>query len=196
MADGTLPVEKFKYYLIQDYLFLIQFSRANALAAYKANNMSDINRSADIVRHINVETALHISYCEDDFGISLDEMASTPEHQACTAYTRYVLDIGHQQDFFALQVALLPCLLGYGVIARRLHDDPNTKREGNRYWKWIENYVASDYVEAVRLGRELIEKEARKISVHRIEELAKIFIASTKLETGFWDMGIGHCKGS
>jgi thiaminase len=65
---------------------------------------------------------------------------------------RYVLDIGHSEDWFALQIALLPCLLGYGVIARRLHDDPKTVREGNRYWKWIENYVAPDYTEAVQLG--------------------------------------------
>jgi hydroxymethylpyrimidine/phosphomethylpyrimidine kinase len=153
--------------------------------------MRDINRSAEIVRHIQAETALHLSYCENDFGISASEIVSTPEHQACTAYTRYVLDIGHQQDFFALQMALLPCLLGYGVIARRLYDDPQTKREGNVYWKWIENYVAEDYVEAVRLGRELVEKEARKISVHRVEELVEIFIMGTQLETGFWDMGMG-----
>ena len=192
MGDGTLPVEKFKYYLIQDYLFLIQFSRANALAAYKAGNMRDINRSAEIVRHINQETSLHISYCEEDFGISREEMTNTPEHQATVAYTRYVLDIGHQQDFFALQMALLSCLIGYGAISKRLFDDPRTKREGNRYWKWICNYVADDYVEAMRLGRELVEKEARKTSVHRVEELVNIFIQGTRLEAGFWDMGLNY----
>lgn len=47
---------------------------------------------------------------------------------------------------------MAPCLLGYGMIARRLFDDPKTKREGNVYWNWIENYVADDYVEAVQIG--------------------------------------------
>lgn len=42
LADGTLPVEAFKYYLIQDYLYLVQFARACALAAYKARTMEDI----------------------------------------------------------------------------------------------------------------------------------------------------------
>jgi thiaminase len=65
---------------------------------------------------------------------------------------RYVLDIGQSQDWFALQIALAPCLIGYGVIARRLYDDPKTKREGNIYMQWIENYVADDYVEAVKIG--------------------------------------------
>lgn len=65
---------------------------------------------------------------------------------------RYVLDVGQSEDWFALQIALSPCLIGYGAIAQRLYADPKTKREGNIYWKWIENYVAEDYAEAVRIG--------------------------------------------
>jgi thiaminase len=100
---------------------------------------------------------------------------------------------------------LFPCLLGYYVIAKRLFDDPATVREGNRYWKWILNYVEDDYTTAVKLGSELIEEHAVKQSPSRIEELAKIFIHATnvslirplcvlmltlpKMETGFWDMG-------
>ena len=49
-------------------------------------------------------------------------------------------------------MALAPCLIGYGAIANRLYMEKGTLREGNRYWKWIENYVADDYTEAVRLG--------------------------------------------
>ena len=66
--------------------------------------------------------------------------------------TRYVLDIGQAEDWLALQVSMAPCLIGYGEIAKRLHADPKTKREGNIYWKWIENYVADDYSEAVQIG--------------------------------------------
>lgn len=71
---------------------------------------------------------------------------------ACTAYSRYILDVGQSQDWLALQMALAPCLIGYGAIARRLYSDESTPREGNQYWKWIENYIADDYTEAVRLG--------------------------------------------
>jgi thiaminase len=47
---------------------------------------------------------------------------------------------------------MAPCLIGYGAIAKRLYGDKATKREGNIYWKWIENYVADDYTEAVKTG--------------------------------------------
>ncbi|KAK8433753.1 Phosphomethylpyrimidine kinase-domain-containing protein [Phyllosticta citricarpa] len=188
LADGTLPVQKFQNYLVQDYLFLIQFSRANSLAAYKAKDLDDINKSARIVLHIQEEMGLHVRYCEG-FGLTKGDIERHEEHQACTAYTRYVLDIGQSEDWFALQVALAPCLLGYGHIARRLFDDPATKREGNRYWDWVLQYVAEDYTAAVRTGAELLEKHAVRQSPARIEELVRIFIHATKMETGFWDMG-------
>lgn len=163
---------------------------------------------------------LHINYC-NSFGISEPEIQATEELQgkpplqkrlhfltydrgypACTAYTRYVLDVGQSEDWLALQMALAPCLLGYGAVAKMLHAHAETVREGNTYWDWIENYNADDYVEAVRLGSgaycplvrfkfdvrltlmvavELIEKNIRLQSPSRIEELIKIFVHATKV---------------
>ncbi|PWY73644.1 DNA polymerase alpha, catalytic subunit [Aspergillus heteromorphus CBS 117.55] len=190
MGDGTLSEQRFKSYLVQDYLYLVQFARSNALASYKAGNMESIAASAKIVLHIQRETALHLDYCAS-FGLSKEEMEKTPETIACTAYSRYILDVGQSEDWLALQMALAPCLLGYGAIAQRLHADKDTLREGNRYWKWIENYVAEDYTEAVRLGSELLETHMRQVSPSRVEELIKIFIRATELEISFWDMGLG-----
>lgn len=58
------------------------------------------------------------------------------------------------EDWFALQMAMLPCLLGYSHIAQRLMtlQDPAQPKQANRYRRWIENYVAEDYSEAVRKG--------------------------------------------
>lgn len=82
---------------------------------------------------------------------------------ACTAYSRYILDVGQSQDWLALQIALLPCLLGYGMIGRRLKDLQTTDppKEPNAYLTWINNYVADDYTEAVRTGRGMIDKSHR-----------------------------------
>jgi len=65
-----------------------------------------------------------------------------------------VLDIGQSEDWLALQISLLPCLLGYGAIARRLHGLQATHppKEPNRYLTWINNYIAKDYTDAVKEG--------------------------------------------
>ncbi|KAI1847795.1 hypothetical protein JX265_009223 [Neoarthrinium moseri] len=187
LGNGELPLDSFKKYLIQDYLYLVHFARANALASYKAKSMEDIAAGAKIVTHIHTEMSLHLDYCAS-FGISKAEIEATEEQQACTAYTRYVLDVGQSEDYLGLQVALAPCLLGYGALAAMLHGDPRTKTEGNTYWKWILNYVADDYVEAVRTGRALMERHAALQSPSRVEELVKIFVHATKMEIGFWEM--------
>ncbi|PQE16747.1 hypothetical protein CJF30_00003453 [Rutstroemia sp. NJR-2017a BBW] len=96
-------------------------------------------KAAGIVGHIHREMALHINYCEG-FGMTKAEIEACEENQ------------GQSEDWLALQMSMAPCLIGYGEIAKRLHADPKTKREGNIYWKWIENYVADDYVAAVNVG--------------------------------------------
>lgn len=195
LGDGTLPVDCFKFYMIQDYLYLTQFARANALASYKAQDLDGVTASADIVMHINTETQLHIKECEQ-LGITRQEMELTEEHQACTAYSRWILDVGQSQDWLALQIAMLPCLLGYHMIGHRLHSiqDPKAPENANRYKKWIENYVAEDYTAAVEEGRALIEKHVKRQSPERIEELVKIFTRATAMETGFWDMAMSAAR--
>ncbi|KAL1885723.1 trifunctional hydroxymethylpyrimidine kinase/phosphomethylpyrimidine kinase/thiaminase [Paecilomyces lecythidis] len=175
LGTGTLPLERFKEYLAQDYLYLVHFARSNALAAYKARTMEAVAASSRIVLHIEEEMALHLSYCES-FGITKEQIESRPETQG---------------DWLGLQVALSPCLIGYGEIAKRLYKEHSSKKEGNPYWKWIENYVAEDYTEAVEIGSALLEKHMREVSPSRLEELIKIFVRATELEIGFWDMGLG-----
>ncbi|KAI8936893.1 hypothetical protein NX059_006125 [Plenodomus lindquistii] len=183
MGDGTLPLEKFMYYLVQDYLFLVQFARATALSAYKSSSLADIGQSVQQVVTLQEEIKLHIEFCKE-YGLSEQDIIREEEDQATTAYTRYVLDIGQSQDWLALQIALLPCLVGYGVIAKRLYEDPSTVRVGSRYWKWIEQYVAAEYREAMMRGSDLIEKHAVKLSPSRVEELAQIFIHATNVSVG------------
>ena len=62
MGDGSLPVENYKYYLIQDYLFLVQFARATALGAYKSRSLTDIGRSVQQVVTLQEEIKLHIDF--------------------------------------------------------------------------------------------------------------------------------------
>jgi len=96
--------------------------------------------------------------CLHETSLALHQLLITLGVTACTAYSRYILDVGASSDWFALQVAFIPCMLGYGDIGARLHADPATKREGNPYWKWVKCYVEPDYVEAVSKGRGKLRK--------------------------------------
>ena len=186
IGDGSLPLDVFKRFLVQDYLYLTQFARTNALVAYKSNVMEQIAASARIVLGVQKEMELHLEYCQD-FGISKHEMEAIRESQATVAYSRYVLDVGQSGDWLGLQVAMASCLVGYQVAAEWVKAQPGSKRGDNRYWKWVDNYGGEEYAEGVRLGRQMIEKHASKVSPQRVEELVRIFIRVTEMEINFWE---------
>ncbi|MDF1790848.1 MAG: thiaminase II [Thalassobaculaceae bacterium] len=192
MADGTLPQAAFRHYLAQDYLFLIHFARAYALAVYKADDLADMRAAAATVNGLlDTEMSLHVQYCAG-WGLSEAEMAAIPEDPACIAYTRYVLERGMAGDLLDLHAALAPCVVGYGVIGARLAADPATVRgDGNPYEAWIAMYSGDEYLDVVRSSVAQVDRLAEKRGGDvRFQALSKTFTAATELEVGFWQMGL------
>ncbi len=191
LAAGTLPEACFRHYLGQDYLFLIQFARAYALAAYKADTLADIRAAAaGMSAIIDAEMNLHLDYCAR-WGLDRDDMAALPEASATMAYTRYVLEKGLQGDLLDLYVALAPCVIGYGEIGVRLADDPGTKQTGNPYASWIAMYSGDEYQEVARAHAETLDRLWQdRAGGARLRQLAATFDQATRLEVDFWQMGL------
>ncbi|MEQ8344283.1 MAG: thiaminase II [Sneathiellaceae bacterium] len=191
LGTGRLPESAFRYYLVQDYLFLLQFARAYALAAAKADDLADMRYAArGIAAILDSEIDLHIAYCQG-WGIGQDEMAATPEDPANLAYTRFVMDRGFAGDLLDLHVALTPCILGYGEIGAMLAASPDTVRQGNPYEAWIAVYAGPDYQGLVQGHLEFLEDLAgRRGAAARMPSLARSFTTATRLEADFWQMGL------
>lgn len=196
VADGTLPEASFRHYLVQDYLFLIHFARAYALAVYKADRLSEMREAASAVNALlHTEMQLHVDYC-GKWGLREDDMIATAEARATLAYTRYVLDTGVSGDLLDLLVALAPCACGYGEIGARLIADPATKLEGNPYRSWIELYGGEDFqTVSINAANQIDRVGAQRLGADpraspRWSALVEIFRTATRLETDFWQMGL------
>lgn len=188
LGDGTLPEAAFRRYLVQDWLFLVHFSRAYALGVYKAESLAAMRDYArGLTFLLETEMALHVRFCAG-WGITEAEMEAAPEAEETMAYTRYVLERGMAGDILDLEVALAPCILGYGEIGRALA--PRATPE-NPYAGWIAMYAGEDYQQlcADRAARLDSLLEARG-GAARFTELAKTFGQATRLEAGFWSMGL------
>lgn len=196
MGDGTLPEAAFRTYLVQDYLFLIQFARANALAAYKSRTLADLRAAKDgLSAIVDVELDLHVRLCER-WGLSPADIERTPEHQATVAYTRFVLDCGMSGDLLDLQVALAPCVLGYAEIGRALAPAGVDALAGHPYRAWIGEYAGDSYqAVAANASRHLDDLGARYLTAARFDELAALFGKASRLEADFWQMGLDATGG-
>ncbi|MEH6403712.1 MAG: thiaminase II [Sneathiella sp.] len=191
LQSGDLPRAAFEHYLKQDYLFLIHFARAYSLAAYKSDNLDDMRAAtATVSALIDTEMSLHVQYCAE-WGITEAQMQAVEEAPENMAYTRYVLEKGLSGDILDLYVALAPCVMGYGEIGKRLMSSPATKKEGNPYSPWIEMYASDDYQDVMTASIEQIDKLAvSRFTEARFESLSKTFREASRLEAGFWQMGL------
>lgn len=190
-ATGTLPEAAFRRYLTQDYLFLMQFARAHALAVVKSRDLQDMRAHARTLHAIlDTEMDLHVRFSAR-WGLTADDLVAEPEARETIAYTRFVMDEGLRGDILDLSVALAPCIIGYAEIARRLAQIPGALDEANPYRDWIAEYAGDAYAQVASSARDDLDRLAtRLMTPARFADLTRIFAAACRLEADFWQMGL------
>jgi len=196
LSDGTLPLPAFRHYLVQDYLFLIHFARAEALAVVKAESLEAMREKAAAITAILDETRLHLAYCTE-WGLDEAEVRATPESAETVGYTRWVLDRGLAGDILDLEVALAPCTVGYGEVAQRILADPRRRAGGNPYQSWIETYADPAYQALARAAAVRIDALGETHGGEaRFAALGAAFAEAARLEARFWQQGLDIAGGA
>jgi len=193
LRTGELPRTAFLQYLIQDYVFLVHFSRAWSLGVVKSETLEEMKVCAGTVDAlVNHEMALHVKTCAAE-GITEEQLFAAHEEVENLAYTRYVIDAGLQGDFLDLMAALAPCVFGYGEIGSRLFAGMATDTP---YRNWIDTYAGSEYQEVCETVGTMLDKAVQRRlgddphTSPRWAALQNRFTTATALEVGFWDMGL------
>jgi thiaminase/transcriptional activator TenA len=190
LGDGSLPKANFRHYLVQDYLFLIQFARAYALAAYKATSLDELRYASGALGAILAEMNLHVRLSRD-WGASEADLENAIEARATVAYTRFVLDAGMRGDLLDLMTALSPCVVGYGEIGTALAGTPRGLAADNPYRGWVAEYSGADYQALAAAARAEIDRlAATSLTDARYPRLLALFRQATRLEADFWQMGL------
>lgn len=187
IGDGSLPVEKFRFYIGQDYVFLIEYSRVLALAVAKGPHLDTMGRFARLLdATLNTEMALHRSYAAQ-FGLSEEELAHTAAAPTTHAYTRYLLEVAYAGTLEDIVAALVPCQWGYWEIGRRL------ARQGEPsgqplYAQWIRTYASEDFGALAQWLCSLLDKLAEGAKPSALARMEEYFLTSSRYEYLFWEM--------
>ncbi len=187
IGDGTLPAERFRFYVRQDYVFLIEYSRFLALAVAKAPEPETMGKLASLLHAtLNTEMALHRSYCAQ-FGISEAELEATQPAPTTYAYTRHLLAVAYSSPFPDLLAALLPCQWGYCEIGQAL------ARRGEPvhaplYAQWVRTYADPEFAALAQWMRQLLDRAAAGASDDDRRRWRELFLLSSRYEYLFWEM--------
>jgi len=189
MGMGDLSRDAFRFYLIQDYIYLIAYCRVIALAIYRAPNLEIMKEMAGLLNStLETEMSLHRKYAAS-FGIPEAELENAVPAPAMLAYTSYMLDIAAREDFLANIVCLLPCAIGYTEIGARLKSEQQAGGS-NPYQEWIDTYSSAEFRDYAKWLENLADQLAEGLSESRRAYLFNIFLTSTKHEWLFWEMGM------
>src|SRR5258708_29993205 len=116
LGDGTLSIDRFRFYLAQDYVFLIEYCRVFALGAAKAPDLQTIGVFTRLLDEtLNTEMQLHRNYCQR-LGIAETDLEATAPAPITHAYTRHLLTVAYSGSIADIVATVLPCQLGYAEI--------------------------------------------------------------------------------
>jgi len=188
IGDGSLPVERFRFYIRQDYVFLVAYARVLALASAKAHELPVMTKFAELLHAtLGTEMALHRAYC-GEFGIGEADLLATAPAPTTAAYTAHLLETAWSGSLAEITAALFPCQWGYWEIGEALAAK-GEPASAPLYAQWIRTYSAKEYGELARWMKSLLDELGGAASRTERERMAERFLLSSRFEHAFWDMG-------
>jgi thiaminase/transcriptional activator TenA len=183
LAAGVLGREHFQGYIVQDAIYLGQFSRALALAAARSPDAATLQAFArSAAGAVAVEQALHERYLKE-FGVDPSHLATAEPSPDCLAYTSLLLATAYHEPWEVLVAALLPCFWIYWDVGRAIAAEA---APDNPYRAWIDTYADEGFGEAVRNVIAIADRAERAAPAIRARMLAA-FARSCQYEWLFWD---------
>lgn len=195
IQEGSLPVEKFRYYIIQDYLYLQDYARTFALGAAKAKSLETARLFTGYLQALTGEEMdIHRGYM-GRLGLSPEELEQTPRGLASLSYTSYMLRIAYEEGETEILAAVLSCALSYEFIAKKMLEDQPLAAEQPFYGDWVRGYVSESYGEENRRLSQALDSLSRDYTQAQLQHLTEIFINCSEYERAFWDMSwnLGKC---
>lgn len=190
LQKGTLSLERFKGYIVQDSIYLKNYARIYGKAIYHSTCLKDIQVYHSILNFVtDDESAVRLSWLER-FGLKDDDielMKPLPENRR---YIDFLLNIAEQGDSQEILMAVLPCMLSYSYIFRKIAEV--WENVDSRYADFIEDYAEDGYYEKCKEWYDFADKKCYGLSEERKQKLAAIFEKASLLELDFWKMAYGE----
>jgi thiaminase/transcriptional activator TenA len=186
VGDGSVDMERFRHWVRQDYLFLVEYARLFALAAARAPDLETMRRFARLAQEtLETEMGLHRAYAAE-FGISEQTLAAETMAPTTRAYTDFLLRTAALGDYVELVAALLPCMWGFNEIGTRLAEKGVPSQP--QCAAWVEMYASTEFGGLARWCREILDRLGEGLPAEVEARAREAFVTSSRYELAFWEM--------
>ena len=187
IGDGTLDMEKFRYFMLQDYLYLFDYARVFALGVVKARD-PELMRvfAANVDAILGGEMKIHRAYMKR-LDIAEEQVFSIKPALANLSYTNYMLSVAQTGGPMEIVASILACSWSYAEIGQALAAIPGAA-EHPFYGEWIRGYASEEYAATNQALIELMDSLAADAGEEQLAYLTDVFVNCSRYELGFWDM--------
>lgn len=187
IGDGTLDMEKFRYFMLQDYLYLFDYARVFALGVVKARD-PELMRvfAANVDAILGGEMKIHRAYMKR-LDITEEQVFSIKPALANLSYTNYMLSVAQTGGPMEIVASILACSWSYAEIGQALAAIPGAA-EHPFYGEWIRGYASEEYAATNQELIELMDSLAADAGEEQLAYLTDVFVNCSRYELGFWDM--------
>ena len=188
IADGTLEQEKFRHYMKQDYVYLVEYCKIFAIGAAKSPDLETMGLFASLLHGtLHIEMDLHRAYAAE-FGISNAELEQTQASAAMTGYTSYMLNMAQAGGVENAAAAVLACAWSYNHIGQQLAARHPASLQHPLYGKWVLMYSSPEFTALAERCIALVNRLAAGKPEHELQALEDIVVKTSYFEYMFWDM--------
>ena len=189
MRAGTLPRESFRYYVQQDYAYLLAFVRCLGLAVAKEpERMRELSGAL----HTSITTEVdQLERLGASLGLSPDALRTVTPAPTTFAYTRHLFYIAYAGTVGELMAALLPCMWTYQDIGELLSAS-EAEQPPAIYRTWWDTYTLPAYQQLVAWYREIVDQHAETAGPRHQDAMQHHFLVSCRYEYLFWEMAYRH----
>ena len=188
LAAGTLAPDSFRHYLIQDYLYLIHYTRVMALSVYKSDTLAQMRvGQAGINAMLDMEIGMYLDFCRQ-WNIPLDEVESAAESAVTIAYSRYILDAAMSGSLAELYATIAPCLMGYAEIGKHIKEQGFIT--GNPYQPWIDVFSSEEFQVITAQNEAQINTLLADASPAQADKFQRLFNNAARMEVNFWQQAL------
>ena len=188
LAAGTLASDSFRHYLVQDYLYLIHYTRVMALSVYKSDTLAQMRvGQAGINAMLDMEIGMYLDFCRQ-WSIPLEQVENAPESAVTIAYSRYILDAAMSGSLAELYAAIAPCLMGYGEIGKRIKEQGFIT--GNPYQPWLDVFSSDEFQAITAQNEAQINTLLADASPAQTNKFQRLFNTAARMEVNFWQQAL------
>ncbi len=186
MADGTLPLDRFRFYLEQDRLYLFDFARVLAMAAARSRDEPELRWFTAALRQTLDEELVENERLHQLLVIegAASRGGDVELGPAASAYTGFLSEVGFRGSMLELTVALLPCPWSYAEIGRRYSGAVAEHPIFSDWFAYQSSPEAQAFAEQMVA---LVDSRAAGLEPARFDSLAAIFRTATRHELAFWE---------